>query len=120
MAVDIFGCPADFDALMAIAASTTWWSSRTPRRRRARARGRDAGTLGHIGVFSLNYHKTIHCGEGGVAVTDDDRLPSGSRWRATTGRRWSPTWAPPPADVLGFNYRLASSRRRSRRCSSRG
>lgn len=32
------------------------------------------GTLGHIGVFSLNYHKHIHCGEGGVVVTNDDGL----------------------------------------------
>lgn len=33
-----------------------------------------AGALGDIGVFSLNYHKHIHCGEGGVAVTDNDEL----------------------------------------------
>jgi dTDP-4-amino-4,6-dideoxygalactose transaminase len=33
-----------------------------------------AGTLADIGVFSLNYHKHIHCGEGGVVVTDNDEL----------------------------------------------
>jgi dTDP-4-amino-4,6-dideoxygalactose transaminase len=37
-------------------------------------KGRHTGTLAHIGVFSLNYHKTIHTGEGGVVVTDDDGL----------------------------------------------
>lgn len=37
-------------------------------------RDRYAGTLGTIGVFSLNYHKHIHSGEGGMAVTDDPRL----------------------------------------------
>lgn len=36
--------------------------------------GRSAGTIGHVGVFSLNYHKHIHTGEGGVCVTDDDEL----------------------------------------------
>jgi dTDP-4-amino-4,6-dideoxygalactose transaminase len=36
--------------------------------------GRRAGTIGHIGVFSLNYHKHIHTGEGGFCVTDDDEL----------------------------------------------
>jgi dTDP-4-amino-4,6-dideoxygalactose transaminase len=36
--------------------------------------GRYAGTIGHVGVFSLNYHKHIHTGEGGVCVTDDDDL----------------------------------------------
>lgn len=33
-----------------------------------------AGTLGDIGIFSLNYHKHIHCGEGGILVTNDDEL----------------------------------------------
>jgi len=33
-----------------------------------------AGSLGDIGVFSLNYHKHIHTGEGGVIVTNDDDL----------------------------------------------
>ncbi len=36
--------------------------------------GRFAGSLGDIGIFSLNYHKHIHCGEGGVVVTDNDEL----------------------------------------------
>jgi len=33
-----------------------------------------AGTIGHIGVFSLNVHKHIQTGEGGLCVTDDDDL----------------------------------------------
>jgi len=37
-------------------------------------RGRRLGTLGDIGIFSLQYNKIITCGEGGVVVTDDDRL----------------------------------------------
>lgn len=36
--------------------------------------GKYAGTLGDIGIFSLNYHKHIHCGEGGILVTNDDEL----------------------------------------------
>ena len=36
--------------------------------------GKYAGTFGDIGIFSLNYHKHIHCGEGGIAVTNDDDL----------------------------------------------
>ena len=36
--------------------------------------GHKAGTLGHIGVYSLNFHKHIHTGEGGMAVTNDPRL----------------------------------------------
>jgi len=33
-----------------------------------------AGTFGDIGVYSFNQHKIIHCGEGGIAVTNDDEL----------------------------------------------
>lgn len=39
-----------------------------------RYKGQMLGTLGQIGGFSLNVHKTIHCGEGGVMVTDDPAL----------------------------------------------
>jgi perosamine synthetase len=37
-------------------------------------RGRPVGTIGDVGGFSLNFHKHIHCGEGGVLVTDDDKI----------------------------------------------
>lgn len=35
---------------------------------------RFAGTVGHIGVFSLNVHKHLQAGEGGICVTRDDDL----------------------------------------------
>jgi dTDP-4-amino-4,6-dideoxygalactose transaminase len=36
----------------------------------AKEGNRYAGTVGHIGVWSLNVHKHVQAGEGGVAVTD--------------------------------------------------
>ncbi len=36
--------------------------------------GQYTGTIGDIGVFSLNYHKHIHTGEGGMCVTNDNEL----------------------------------------------
>lgn len=35
---------------------------------------RYAGTNGTIGVWSLNVHKHIQCGEGGIVTTDDDEM----------------------------------------------
>jgi 8-amino-3,8-dideoxy-alpha-D-manno-octulosonate transaminase len=39
-----------------------------------RYRGRRLGTLGRMGAFSLQYHKTITTGEGGMVVSDDTAL----------------------------------------------
>jgi 8-amino-3,8-dideoxy-alpha-D-manno-octulosonate transaminase len=36
--------------------------------------GRRLGTLGDIGIFSLQFNKIITCGEGGVVLTDDPGL----------------------------------------------
>lgn len=73
--VDIFGHPADMDPIMALAAEHGFAVVEdTAQAPGAFYKGRPAGTLAHIGVFSLNYHKTIHCGEGGVVVTGDHRL----------------------------------------------
>jgi 8-amino-3,8-dideoxy-alpha-D-manno-octulosonate transaminase len=39
-----------------------------------RFRGRRLGTFGNLGAFSLQYHKVITTGEGGMVVTDDPGL----------------------------------------------
>lgn len=75
IAVDILGHPAHMDDIMALAKE----HGLTVIEDAAQAPGslyhdRYAGTLAHLGVFSLNYHKTIHTGEGGVIVTDDGNL----------------------------------------------
>lgn len=75
MAVDIFGQSADMDALMAIADKHGLKViSDTAQAPGAMYKGKAAGTLAHIGGYSLNYHKHIHTGEGGVLVTNDDVL----------------------------------------------
>jgi perosamine synthetase len=73
MAVDIFGQSADMDALMALAEKYGLKViSDTAQAPGAFYKGKLAGTLAHIGGYSLNYHKHIHTGEGGVLVTNDD------------------------------------------------
>lgn len=75
MVADIFGQSADMDAIMAIAAEHNLKViSDTAQAPGAMYKGRFAGTCAHVGGYSLNYHKHIHTGEGGILVTDDDRI----------------------------------------------
>ncbi|SOC16703.1 DegT/DnrJ/EryC1/StrS family aminotransferase [Thalassospira xiamenensis] len=75
MSVDIAGHSANMDALCEIARKHNLKIiSDTAQAPAAKYKGKYAGTLADIGGFSLNYHKHIHTGEGGIAVTDDDDL----------------------------------------------
>ena len=73
MSVDIFGQSADMDSLMRLANKHNLKvisdSAQSPG---AKYKGKFAGTLADIGGYSLNYHKHIHTGEGGILVTNDD------------------------------------------------
>ncbi len=75
LVVDIFGQPYDVDGINAVAKKNGLMviedAAQAPG---ATFRGKFAGTLGDIGVYSLNYHKHIHSGEGGIVVTDNDVL----------------------------------------------
>lgn len=73
MSVDICGHSADMDALRKIADKYNLKIvSDTAQAPAAMYKGKFAGTLADIGGYSLNYHKHIHTGEGGIAVTNDD------------------------------------------------
>jgi perosamine synthetase len=73
--VHIFGQCADMDPIMELADEYNLVviedCAQSPF---ATYKGRPAGSLGHMGVFSLNYHKHIHTGEGGLVTTNDDQL----------------------------------------------
>lgn len=73
--VHLFGAPADMDGILAVAKKYNLKviedAAQAPG---ARYAGRHVGAIGDIGGFSLNYHKHIHTGEGGMIVTDDDDL----------------------------------------------
>ena len=70
--VHIFGQPADMDPIMALASrhgiAVIEDCAQVPF---ATYKGRPVGSLGDIGVFSLNYHKHIHTGEGGMCTTNN-------------------------------------------------
>ena len=73
LAVHLFGHAADMDPLIEIAREHNLVviedAAQAPG---ATYKGRRVGALGDMTVFSLNYHKHIHTGEGGVVTTASD------------------------------------------------
>lgn len=108
LAVDIFGQSADMAALRRIAdRHGLKLMVDTAQAPGARVGDRYAGTLADIGGYSLNYHKHIHCGEGGLIVTDDDRLAD--RCRLIRNHAECVVQGQSAADLanmLGYNFRL--------------
>ncbi len=73
IAVDIFGMSSDMDELMDLAHKYNLKViSDTAQAPGAVYKSKYAGTLADIGGYSLNYHKHIHTGEGGILVTNND------------------------------------------------
>ena len=108
MAVDIFGQSADMRALRDIATRHGLkLMVDTAQAPGARYHGRYAGTLADIGGYSLNYHKHIHSGEGGIIVTDDERLAE--RTRLIRNHAECVVQSQLPQDLcnmLGHNFRM--------------
>jgi len=73
LTVNLFGHPSQLDHLRNIADKHNLIlledNSQAPA---AIYNGKLAGTIGQMGVQSLNYHKGIQTGEGGIALTNDD------------------------------------------------
>lgn len=107
-AVDIFGQSADMPALRAIAdRHGLKLVTDTAQAPGAFLNGVPAGTTADIGGFSLNYHKHIHCGEGGLLVTNDDRLAERLRLIRNHGEAVIDSDRPEElANILGQNFRL--------------
>ncbi len=106
--VDILGQPYNADAINAIAKkhgiAVIEDAAQAPG---AMHKGRYAGTLGDIGVYSLNYHKHIHSGEGTLVVTNDDRLAE----RLQLIRNHAEAVVPDKGitdlvNMVGYNFRL--------------
>ena len=74
-------------------------------------KGRHVGTLGDIGCFSISGYKTTGSGEGGLLLTNDNRLYERASQLSESGGLWRPDrFAPPRYDgelFCGTNYRMS-------------
>ena len=105
---DIFGHAADLEAIMKIARDNNLLviedAAQSPS---AIYRDKYVGTVADIGVFSLNYHKHIHTGEGGVCVTDNDEFAE--RMQLIRNHAEAVVGAKGVTDIsnmIGMNFRL--------------
>jgi dTDP-4-amino-4,6-dideoxygalactose transaminase len=77
----------------------------------AKYRGRHVGTLGDMGCFSISAYKIIGGGEGGLVLTDNQRLWERANQFAEAGGLWRPDrFAPPRYEgelFNGVNYRMS-------------
>jgi dTDP-4-amino-4,6-dideoxygalactose transaminase len=108
LVVHIFGHPTDMDPIMALAKKHSLKviedCAQSPY---GRYKDRLVGTIGDIGVFSFNYHKHIHTGEGGMITTNDDELAD--RMRLIRNHAEAVVEAKGNTDLLnmlGYNYRM--------------
>ncbi|MBP9191526.1 MAG: DegT/DnrJ/EryC1/StrS family aminotransferase [Ignavibacteria bacterium] len=106
--VHICGHPTDMDAVMAIAKKHNLKviedCAQSPM---STYKGKYVGTIGDVGIFSLNYHKHIHTGEGGMIVTNDPviaekvELIRNHGEAVVEGKKTKDLW-----NTFGFNYRM--------------
>lgn len=121
LAVETFGNPAYMDQYRAIAArQEIALIEDCCEALGTRHRDRPCGSFGRVGVFGFYPNKQVTTGEGGMIVTDDERLAELCRSMRNQGRplHWrsgqtpSGTSAPSFAswlkhERLGYNYRLS-------------
>lgn len=105
LAVDVFGQPADMDALRAVSKEHGLALIEDAAEAiGARYHDRAAGTLGDAGVFAFYPNKQMTTGEGGIIVTDDDDWAALCRSMRNQGRDVFDAWL--GHTRLGYNYRL--------------
>ena len=71
-------------------------------------RGKSLGTIGDVGIYSLDIGKVITTGEGGILVTDDEKIFLKAREYSDHGHEQNPN-VPRGKDTRsrwGFNYKM--------------
>lgn len=104
---NIFGLPANLPEIMRIAKNHGLYviedNAQAPG---ASINGKMAGTFGDFGILSLNYHKVIHSGEGGVILTDNEELARRCQLVRNHGEVVVDDLQDWDTVVLGSNYRM--------------
>jgi len=108
LAVNLFGHPAELHKLRELADSKGIYliedNAQAPL---AYENQKQTGTIGHIGVASLNYHKHIHTGEGGMCTTNDPNLAQRLMLIRNHGENVTTELGIDDiTNLIGFNFRM--------------
>lgn len=106
LAVDVFGHPAEWDELERIAQRYNLkLIEDSAEALGAEYKGRKAGSFGDAAVFAFYPNKQITTGEGGVVLTNDEKIAKLCRSLRNQGRGEGNEWL--QHERLGYNYRLS-------------
>ena len=104
--VHLAGLPADMDAIMTIADQHGLIVIEDAAHAHgAEYKGRRVGTIGHMGSFSFQSSKNLCSGEGGIIVTNDEKLHAACASIHNCGRVPGGAWY--EHHVMCGNYRLS-------------
>jgi perosamine synthetase len=104
--VHTFGCPANLEAILAIAGRHALRIIEDACEAiGAEYKGRRVGAFGDVGIFSFYPNKQITTGEGGVVVTQNSELSQFVRKVRNQGRDEPESWF--QHSELGYNYRIS-------------
>jgi perosamine synthetase len=105
MAVDVFGHPADWDDILAVASKHGLVViDDSCEALGAEYRGRKLGTFGAAAAFAFYPNKQITTGEGGIVATNDRGVARIARSLRNQGRGEMGAWL--HHERLGYNYRM--------------
>jgi perosamine synthetase len=104
--VHIYGHPCDMDLIMKLAKKYNLWVIEDAAEAHgAEYKGKKVGSIGHVGCFSFYANKIITTGEGGMVVTNDEKIAERARLLRDLAhskeRRFLHT-------DIGFNYRMTN------------
>jgi perosamine synthetase len=106
MPVEVFGSPAGFDKICRIADQRKLIVLEDSCEALGSVlNGKKAGTFGRMSVFAFYPNKQITTGEGGMILTDDDKLADMCASLRNQGRAKAGGWL--SHERLGYNYRLS-------------
>jgi dTDP-4-amino-4,6-dideoxygalactose transaminase len=114
IAVHLFGLCADIDSLRAVLPAHVKIVEDAACAAGADWKGRPAGSLGDIGVFSFHPRKSVTTGEGGMVTTNDENLAERMNQMRNHGASLSEEqrhkgprpYFLPDFNLLGYNYRM--------------